>query len=58
PPVLTRDQVILLESDNVVGAAAEGLAELGIQPTGVEAIVPAYLWRYRRGGQFAEPTAV
>lgn len=57
PPVLTRDQVVLLEKDNVVADGAEGLAELGIQPTGVEAIAPSYLWRYRRGGQFAEATA-
>jgi uncharacterized protein YbjT (DUF2867 family) len=53
-PVLTRDQVVSLESDNVVAEDAEGLAELGIQPTGVEAIAPSYLWRYRRGGQFSE----
>lgn len=57
PPVLTRDQVVLLEKDNVVADGAEGLAELGIQPTGVEAIAPSYLWRYRRGGQFAEAAA-
>lgn len=54
PPVLTRDQVVLLQSDNVVADGAEGLAELGIEPTGIEAIAPSYLWRYRKGGQFAE----
>lgn len=53
-PVLTRDQVVLLQSDNVVADGAEGLAELGVEPTGIEAIAPSYLWRYRRGGQFAE----
>ncbi|MDY6923572.1 MAG: complex I NDUFA9 subunit family protein [Pseudomonadota bacterium] len=57
PPVLTRDQVVSLERDNVVADGAEGLAELGVEPTGVEAIVPSYLWRYRRGGQFAERPA-
>lgn len=57
PPVLTRDQVVLLENDNVVAPGAEGLAELGIEPTGIEAIAPSYLWRYRRGGQFAEAPA-
>lgn len=58
PPVLTRDQVLLLETDNVVAPGAEGLAELGVQPTGLEAIAPSYLWRYRVGGQFAERPAI
>ncbi|MNS51251.1 hypothetical protein D3C72_839210 [compost metagenome] len=57
-PALTKDQVLLLESDNVVSPGAEGLAELGIEPTGLEAIAPGYLFRYRVGGQYAEnPTA-
>jgi len=56
-PVLTRDQVVSLQSDNVVADGAEGLTELGIPPTGVEAIAPSYLWRYRRGGQFANAAA-
>lgn len=56
-PVLTHDQVVSLESDNVVADGAEGLAELGIEPTGIEAIAPSYLWRYRRGGQFSERPA-
>lgn len=57
-PMLTVDQVELLRSDNVVSesAKAEGrtLEGLGIQPQSVEAIVPSYLWRFRRQGQFAE----
>jgi NADH dehydrogenase len=52
-PVLTRDQVLMLKVDNVVSPGAEGLSALGIEPTGLEAIAPSYLWRYRRGGQFA-----
>ncbi|MBI2262205.1 MAG: complex I NDUFA9 subunit family protein [Caulobacterales bacterium] len=56
-PALTRDQVVLLEADNVVADGAEGLAALGIEPTGIEAIAPSYLWRYRRGGQFSERPA-
>ncbi|MBX9615983.1 MAG: complex I NDUFA9 subunit family protein [Caulobacteraceae bacterium] len=58
-PVLTRDQVLMLKVDNVVAPGADGLADLGIEPTGLEAIAPSYLWRYRRGGQFApNPGAV
>lgn len=47
-PPLTRDQVALLERDNVVTAGAPGLAELGIRLTPVEAIVPGYLRAYAR----------
>jgi len=54
--MLTRDQVTLLESDNVVSdaAVAEGrsFAGLGIEPVSVEAVVPSYLWRFRKTGQF------
>ncbi len=54
-PLLTRDQVKMLARDNVVGRKALGLADLGITPTAVEAVVPAYLVRHRRGG--AAPAA-
>lgn len=57
PPILTVDQVELLKSDNVVSGQAPGLADLGVQPTAVEAIVPTYLYRFRKGGQFAEAQA-
>jgi NADH dehydrogenase len=50
-PPLTRDQVRLLERDNVVGSGAKGLGDLGIQPTPVEAILPAYLDMYRKGSR-------
>jgi|SRR5215217_649699 len=53
PPLLTSDQVELLRGDNVVSEGAPGLAELGITPRTVEAIAPSYLYRYRKGGQYA-----
>ncbi|MGH6874266.1 MAG: complex I NDUFA9 subunit family protein, partial [Aestuariivirgaceae bacterium] len=57
-PTLTKDQVLLLRRDTVVGdeAAHEGrtLKGLGVIPRDIEAIVPAYLYRYRRAGQFTE----
>lgn len=49
-PPLTRDQLILLRRDNLVADGALTLADLGIAPKAVEAIVPAYLARFRRGG--------
>mgnify|MGYP001428760871 CR=1 FL=1 len=51
--VLTRDQVRNLARDNVVATGAKGLADLGITPTAMEAVLPEYLWRYRPAGQFA-----
>lgn len=56
-PPLTADQVTLLKSDNVVTGQHPGLADLGIQPTAAEAIVEGYLWRFRKGGQFAAQNA-
>lgn len=53
----TRDQVRMLKRDNVVSqaASAEGrtLSGLGIIPEAIETIVPAYLYRFRKTGQFA-----
>jgi uncharacterized protein YbjT (DUF2867 family) len=52
-PPLTRDQVELLKRDNIVSPGALTLADLGIQPTAVETILPTYLDRFRAGGRFA-----
>jgi len=53
-PLLTMDQVRLLKKDNVVSPTAAGLADLGITPTSVEAVIPSYLWRYRAKGEYAD----
>lgn len=52
-PWLTSDQVLLLKTDNVAAPGALGLKDLGIAATAVESIVPTYLWRFRKNGQFA-----
>ena len=52
-PMLTVDQVRLLETDNVVGEGARGFADLGISPTAMEAVLPDYLYAYRPYGQYA-----
>jgi len=54
PPPITSDQVNLLRVDNVVSGQHPGLPELGITPTTLEAVLPTYLYRYRRGGQYAD----
>lgn len=56
-PPLTRDQVALLRSDNVVSPGALGLGDLGIEPTAPEAVIPTYLDRYRPGGRFGRVRA-
>ena len=61
PLTLTSDQVAMLRVDNVVSgqAKAEGrtLQAIGIEPDSIEAIVPSYLWRFRRTGQFRSRAA-
>jgi uncharacterized protein YbjT (DUF2867 family) len=51
-PVITRDQVKSLGSDNIVADGAKGFADLGITPTAMSAILPDYLWRFRPSGQY------
>ena len=58
-PLLTPDQVELLRGDVTVSdqAKREGrtLEALGIDPVAMAAIVPSYLWRFRKAGQFNAP---
>ena len=60
-PLLTMDQVELLRHDNVVSGEAEAegrtLKGLGIAATSMAAIVPSYLYRYRKAGQFTGTSA-
>jgi len=43
---ISRDQVKLMEQDNVVSPGALTFADLGITPTALEAIAPTYLRRH------------
>jgi len=58
-PLLTVDQVELLKHDKVVSEAARRerrtLEGLGIAATAIEAVVPSYLYRFRKAGQFTAP---
>lgn len=51
----TRDQLLLLQRDNVVSEGAADLASLGIVPTPVEMVVPSYIGHYRPGGGRRSP---
>jgi NADH dehydrogenase len=53
-PPITTDQVELLRADNIVAAGALGLADLGVTARALEPIIPTYLYRYLKGGQYAE----
>jgi uncharacterized protein YbjT (DUF2867 family) len=56
-PLLTLDQVRLLQADNVVSEAAKRsgrtLEGLAIEPVAVAAVVPGYLEQFRPRGQFS-----
>jgi uncharacterized protein YbjT (DUF2867 family) len=50
-PPLTRDQVELLKTDNILrNRQAKSFRDLGITPTALEIILPTYLDRFREGG--------
>lgn len=61
-PMLTKDQVLLLENDNVVSDEAEAagltLAGMGVEASTLEAILPSYLVRFRPAGQFTRDLTV
>ena len=56
--LLTRDQVLMLETDNVVSEQAQKqgwtLDGLDIKPETIASQVPSYLFRYKKFGQFTE----
>jgi NADH dehydrogenase len=55
PPILTKDQCeILSEADNIVTNNHLTLKDLDIIPSDVETEMKKWLWRYKKGGQFAK----
>lgn len=49
---ISRDQWRMLQTDNVAGGVLPGFDALGIAPTPMEAVAPAWLVRYRKAGRF------
>lgn len=60
-PLLTVDQVLLLQQDNILSETARNdgrtFSAFGITPRSIEVIVPAYLSRFRATGQFDSVSA-
>ncbi len=56
PQPITLDQVKQLASDNIVGEGEKGLADLGIQATSMQSVLPTYLWQFRPDGQYSDIT--
>ncbi|MEL6584837.1 MAG: complex I NDUFA9 subunit family protein [Pseudomonadota bacterium] len=54
--LLTKDQVLLLQKDNVVSEGAKSFADLGITPRDMDAILESYLYSYRPQGQYTALT--
>ena len=52
-PLLTVDQVEMLKYDNIVTNKYPTLKDLKVSPKTIESILPKYIWRFRKGGQFA-----
>jgi uncharacterized protein YbjT (DUF2867 family) len=57
-PPLTRDMMRQMRVDNIVGSGAGSLADLDVTPTALDAVLPTYLARYRRGGRFGRQALV
>jgi NADH dehydrogenase len=51
-PLVTRDQISLLQQDNIVSNGALGLTDLGIEATAMETVLESYLYAYRPYGQY------
>ena len=49
---ITRDQWIMLQSDNIVSAKARDLSTLGVSATPLDAVARGWLLIYRRHGRF------
>jgi NADH dehydrogenase len=53
-PLLTADQVELMQYDSVVGNKYSTLKDLKINPKTINEVLPSYIWRHRQEGQFSK----
>nr|WP_294849582.1 complex I NDUFA9 subunit family protein [uncultured Sphingomonas sp.] len=55
---LTRDQWIMLQTDNVASGKYPGFSAFGINPMPMDAVASEWLARFRKGGRFAPDPAI
>lgn len=53
-PLITADQIRQLSVDNVQHPNVPGIADLGVAPTDLRAVLPSYMLQYWPGGRFLE----
>ncbi len=52
-PLLTKDQVVSLQTDNIVRNGDKTFEDLGMKPTAMDVVLPEYLSCYKYGGRFS-----
>ena len=58
PALITRDQVNSLRYSNIVQDSLRGTDSFDIKPVALSVILPKYLWKYRKSGQFNDEASV
>jgi NADH dehydrogenase len=52
-PLISTDQIEMLKFDNIVSNKYPTLKNLKINPKTIDSVLPDYIWRFRKGGEFA-----
>ena len=53
-PLLSADQVELMQYDAIVSNKYPTIKDLKISPKTINEVLPSYIWRHRQGGQFSK----
>ena len=53
-PLLSTDNVELTQYDAIVSNKYKTIKDLKISPKSINEVLPNYIWRFRKGGQFAK----
>jgi NADH dehydrogenase len=53
-PLLSADQVELMQYDSIVSNKYPTVKDLKIKPKNINEVLPSYIWRHRQEGQFSK----